>query len=37
MCLVAQWGAFQLVPGIAVGVVGIVLLLSLIPVCRGLQ
>ena len=26
-----------LVPGIAVGVVGIVLLLSLIPVCRGLQ
>lgn len=37
MCLVAQWGAFRLVPGIAVGVVGIVLLLSLIPVCRGLQ
>ena len=36
MCMAMVWQGL-LVPGIAVGVVGIVLLLSLIPVCRGLQ
>lgn len=35
MCLVMVWN--MLVPGIIVGIVGIVLLLSLIPICKGLK
>ena len=34
MCLVMVWG--NLVPGIIVGMVGILLLLCLIPLCRGI-
>lgn len=34
MCLVMVWSS--LVPGIIVGMVGILLLLCLIPVCRGI-
>lgn len=35
MCLVMVWTV--LIPGILVGVVGIVLLLCLIPLCKGLK
>lgn len=35
MCMVMIWE--MMVPGIIVGVVGIVLLLCLIPICKGLQ
>lgn len=35
MCLVMVWNL--LLPGIAVGVVGILLLICLIPVCKGLE
>lgn len=35
MCLTMVWN--MLVPGIAVGLAGIVLLLCLIPACKGLQ
>lgn len=36
MCMVMVWEGLM-VPGIIVGVVGIVLLLCLIPLCRGLK
>ena len=35
MCLVMVWG--NLVPGIIVGVIGILLLLCLVPICKGLK
>ncbi|MFT4005660.1 MAG: hypothetical protein QM683_08475 [Lacrimispora sp.] len=35
MCFVMVWG--KLVPGIAVGLVGIFLLMCLIPICKGLK
>lgn len=35
MCLVMIWG--NLVPGIVVGVAGILLLICLVPICRGLK
>ena len=35
MCLVMVWG--NLVSGIIVGVIGILLLLCLVPICRGLK
>lgn len=35
MCLVMVWG--NLVPGIVVGLVGILLLMCLIPICKGLK
>lgn len=35
MCLVMVWNS--LIPGILVGLVGILLLICLIPVCRGLR
>jgi len=35
MCLVMVWG--HLIPGIVVGIVGIILLLCLIPICKGLK
>lgn len=35
MCLVMVWN--MLIPGIIVGIVGIILLLSLIPICKGLK
>ncbi len=35
MCLVMVWD--MMIPGIAVGIVGIVLLLCLIPLCKGLK
>lgn len=35
MCLVMVWGSF--IPGIIVGLAGILALLCLIPVCRGLR
>lgn len=35
MCLTMVWS--MLVPGIIVGIVGIVLLLCLIPVCKGIK
>ena len=35
MCMVMVWE--MMVPGIVVGVVGIVLLLCLIPICKGLK
>lgn len=35
MCMVMVWN--MMVPGIIVGIVGIVALLCLIPVCKGLQ
>lgn len=35
MCLVMVWG--NLVPGIAVGIIGILLLLCLFPICKGLK
>lgn len=35
MCMVMIWE--MMVPGIAVGIVGIVLLLCLIPICKGLK
>ena len=35
MCMVMVWS--MLVPGILVGVVGILLLLCLIPICKGLK
>ncbi len=35
MCMVMVWD--MMIPGIAVGIVGIVLLLCLIPVCKGLK
>ncbi len=34
MCLVTVWG--MMLPGILIGIVGILLLLGLIPLCRGL-
>ena len=37
MCMTMVWGAVLMVPGIAVGLHGIVLLLCLIPLCRGLR
>lgn len=37
MCMTMVWGAVLMVPGIAVGLLGIVLLLCLIPLCRGLR
>lgn len=36
MCMCMVWEGL-LIPGIAVGIVGILLLLALIPVCRGLE
>ncbi len=36
MCMTMVWDGL-LLPGVAVGVLGIVLLLCLIPLCRGLQ
>ncbi|MBD5467444.1 MAG: hypothetical protein HDR21_04735 [Lachnospiraceae bacterium] len=36
MCMVMVWEG-MMVPGIIVGVIGIVLLLCLIPVCKGLK
>lgn len=36
MCMVMVWESLM-VPGIIVGVIGIVLLLCLIPLCRGLK
>lgn len=35
MCLVMIWG--NLVPGIVVGLIGILLLMCLIPICKGLK
>ena len=35
MCMTMVWN--MMVPGIIVGIVGIVLLLCLIPICRGLK
>lgn len=35
MCMTMVWD--MMVPGIAVGIVGIVLLLCLIPICKGLK
>nr|WP_325185125.1 hypothetical protein [uncultured Oscillibacter sp.] len=35
MCMTMVWN--MMVPGIVVGIVGIVLLLCLIPICRGLK
>lgn len=35
MCMTMVWN--MMVPGIIVGIIGIVLLLCLIPICRGLQ
>ncbi len=35
MCMVMVWD--MMIPGIAVGIVGIVLLLCLIPLCKGLK
>lgn len=35
MCMTMVWN--MMVPGIAVGIVGIVLLLCLIPICKGLK
>lgn len=35
MCMIMVWEI--LIPGILVGIVGIVLLLSLIPICKGLK
>ena len=35
MCMTMVWN--RLVPGIAVGIVGIVLLVSLVPICKGLK
>lgn len=35
MCMTMVWN--MMVPGIVVGIVGIVLLLCLIPICKGLQ
>lgn len=35
MCMVMVWE--MMVPGMIVGIVGIVLLLCLIPICKGLQ
>ena len=34
MCLVTVWS--MMLPGILIGIVGILLLLGLIPLCRGL-
>lgn len=36
MCMIMVWEGLM-VPGILVGVVGIVLLLSLIPICKGIE
>lgn len=36
MCMTMVWDGL-LLPGVAVGVLGIVLLLCLIPLCRGIQ
>lgn len=36
MCMVMVWKNLML-PGIIIGVVGIVLLLSLIPICKGIH
>lgn len=36
MCMAMVWTNLM-IPGIAVGIVGIVLLMSLIPLCKGLQ
>lgn len=35
MCLVMVWGI--LVPGIVVGIIGMLLLLCLVPICKGLK
>ena len=35
LCMTMLWG--MLVPGVAVGFAGIVLLLCLIPLCRGIK
>lgn len=35
MCMTMVWN--MMVPGIAVGIIGIVLLLCLIPICKGLK
>lgn len=35
MCMVMVWD--MLIPGIALGIVGIVLLVCLIPICKGLK
>ena len=35
MCMTMVWG--MMAPGIAVGIAGIVLLLCLIPICKGLK
>ncbi|WP_291531131.1 hypothetical protein [Bifidobacterium sp. UBA4282] len=37
MCMTMLWGAALLVPGIVVGLLGIVMLLCLIPVCKGIR
>lgn len=35
MCMIKEWNAFQ--QGIIIGVIGIILLLSLIPICKGIK
>lgn len=35
MCLLPEWNAFQ--PGVVMAAIGIVLLLCLIPLCKGLK
>lgn len=35
MCLVMVWG--NLVPGIIIGMAGILIMLSLVPICKGLK
>lgn len=35
MCMTMVWN--MMIPGIAVGIVGIILLLCLIPICKGLK
>lgn len=37
MCMTMVWGATLMIPGIVVGLLGIVLLLCLIPLCKGLR
>lgn len=37
MCMTMVWGETLMVPGILVGLLGIVMLMCLIPLCRGLR
>lgn len=36
MCMTMVWSNL-LIPGIAIGIVGIILLISMVPICKGLQ